>query len=209
MHKWAILLLILVYSEDGRGQSSWREWQAEGYYSEAKYEQALAIYRKLRAEEPNNAIWPYNLGTIYLKQEEYDSAAYFLTLAAEVNVDNAMADSISYNLANSHFNLGDMDKAIRHYTEVLINDPEHTRARDNLEIALARRQQQQHDSRQQNLEPSDFAREARRKALALASSRRYREAFELMQYAASQDSTVRAFAGFMQRLHTVATIAGD
>ena len=85
----------------------------------------------------------------------------------------------------------------------LLLGPDRAPARRNQEIARRRL-----ETPPQPPEPSDFAEEVKARADSLVAARQYQDALDVMQDGLSRDSTVAAYAEFVQRLDGVVQIEG-
>lgn len=74
-------------------------------------------------------------GNSYFQQKQYDSAAVYYNKLAEKKPDNAV---IYYNLGNAYYRLNNIGKAILNYERALKNDPDFTKASDNLYLTQGR-----------------------------------------------------------------------
>ena len=86
----------------------------------------------------------------------------------------------------------------------LLLDPDRAAARRNQEIARRRL-----GTPPPPPEPSDFAERVKARADSLVAARQYRAALDVMQDGLRRDSTVAAYAEFVQRLDGVAQIEGS
>jgi tetratricopeptide (TPR) repeat protein len=71
------------------------------YNAAGQTEQAIAAYREQVQNNPNNALYLYNLGSLLLNEERYDEAIQYLGRAVEQDPSNANAQ---YNYGAAHVN---------------------------------------------------------------------------------------------------------
>ncbi len=71
------------------------------YNAAGQTEQAIAAYQDQVQNDPNNALYLYNLGSLLLNEERYDEAMQYLGRAVQQNPSNANAQ---YNYGAAHVN---------------------------------------------------------------------------------------------------------
>lgn len=205
---WLLLFVMALLGaddglEDGR--------RGNALYEAGDYAGAAAAYRAgLERPAVDGALrWTllHNLGLALHQQDAYDEAATAFHRAADAAETPARRAQALYNAGNNAVAQDQLEAALDRYRQALLADPSYADARFNYELLkrqLAERQAQQPEPNA--IEPSDFARELKRRAEALASNRRYEDAYRLMQDGLQRDSTVAAFRSFIGRLSDVARI---
>ena len=113
---------------------------------------------------------------------------------------------VLFNAANLAAEMNNHNEALRRYREVLLLDPEHEAARYDYEF-LKRRHPDRSADESSSVDPSAYARRLKKKAEALVARSEYTTASALMKDGLQQDSTVRAYRGFIKRIEEVAQIA--
>lgn len=98
--------------------------------------QAEVDYRNAIAENKDNSIAQYNLGTMYYKQKSYDEAFYRLKNAStSTEISYEEKHKIFHNLGNTFMKDKAYDKAVMAYKEALRNNPTDEETRYNLAVA--------------------------------------------------------------------------
>lgn len=98
--------------------------------------QAEVDYRNAIAENKNNSVAQYNLGTMYYKQKSYNEAFLRLKNAStSTEVSREDKHRIFHNLGNVFMKEKQYDKAVESYKEALRNNPTDEETRYNLAVA--------------------------------------------------------------------------
>lgn len=123
-------------------------------FATADYDAALTAYREAQEAAPDAAPPFYNAGNAHYRQEAYDLAELRGLQALKNNegVEDGLTEDIYFNLGNSYFNLGQFDKAVTAYEEVLWRNPQALDAQHNLELALRMQEQQEEQSEEESSE---------------------------------------------------------
>ncbi len=153
----ALVLLAWPFSaQAGILRDSRIEEGIEAYEAE-DYETALQRFTDASIEHPNDPLLDYNMGNAYYKTRRFDEAeAAYQRVIARTN-DPGLKEKAWYNLGNTAFRQGKLEKAVEYYEEALKIDPNDQDAKRNLEITrreiqrrleAARKQQEQQQSSQ-------------------------------------------------------------
>lgn len=174
------------------------------------YENAIEAYHQildtLRYEDENIQ---FNLAQAYLKNStNKESKVQFEDLFLS---SNKHIQSLSYlQVSTIAFKNKEIPKTLQYLKEALRANPNNDKARYNYELLKKLNDQQNNSEQQQksdqNIEPSEFAKNLKEKAELLVSENRYDEALQLLQNGLKIDSSVQAYNSFIKRLETVATI---
>ncbi|MBD3244307.1 MAG: tetratricopeptide repeat protein [Chitinivibrionales bacterium] len=199
-----------------------RNKQAKRLYEQGKYDEALEVYNEALLAAPDEPALHANRGSVLFRTERYDDAVEAYDRALDGDTSGMAAD-VHYNRGNAYFRQGEqlmaagnqqaMEKfkaALTEYVQVLKLRPSDKEAKWNLELAAARVQQSQQPQNQggapRNMEPSEYAKEMKRKADELVARTEYREALALMQQALTKDKTVQVYREYMKRLGEVSGV---
>jgi Ca-activated chloride channel homolog len=111
-------------------------------FEEKNYEQAKKHFIDAQLDNPENQKLYYNIGTAAYMNEEYEQAKTNFKHALESDEKNLRHDA-QYNLANTHYRLGNFEDAINEYENILKEFPEDTKAKENLEFVKKKKQEKE------------------------------------------------------------------
>ncbi len=210
----APILLILIIAGTVSAQSlRGKVSRGNDEYREEKYQEALNSYQDALLSDPQHEIARFNTGDALYKLEKYDQAreAYEKLIGSP---DIRLESQAFYNIGNTYFQQDSLLKAIEAYKNALDRNPADTDTKYNLELARAKlkeqaekQQQQPQDQQQQQdqkqIQPSEYAKELKKRAEDMVARRQYFAAAALMKEGLQKDETVAAFQDFMQRIDQV------
>jgi Ca-activated chloride channel family protein len=110
-------------------------------FDEQNYQQAEKYFIDAQLEDPENLKLYYNIGAAAYMNKEYDQAKTNFKHALESDDKNLRHDA-GYNLANTHYRLGNLEDAINEYENILKEFPEDTKAEENLEFVKKKKEEQ-------------------------------------------------------------------
>lgn len=150
---WLLALLWLGAAgaapiDEGAADKSAR---AKKFYEEGHFEEALQLYRQAQVEAPEEKSLNYNAGSALFKTGDYAGAAAEFD-AATAGGDEGLKARAFYNLGNAHFQQQQYQQAVDAYRQALEHDWQDQEAKANLELALAKQQEQQQQQSQQGQE---------------------------------------------------------
>ncbi len=132
--------------------------QAEQFYAEKKYPEALKEFVDAQIDDPDSAGLKYNLANTYYQMKDYEKANKLLQSTALYG-DNQLSQKSYYNLGNVAYRSGKLQEAVEFYKKALELDPNDQDAKFNLEFVRReikkrieenkKRQQQQKQNQQQ------------------------------------------------------------
>ncbi|HXV61875.1 MAG TPA: tetratricopeptide repeat protein [Vicinamibacteria bacterium] len=110
-------------------------------YREGKLDDALASYTKAQVDHPEAPELHYNIGNVHYRKEDTDKAIeeYRTVLQA----GDELKRRAHYNIGNVHYKAQEWQEAVDAYKSALQIDPSDVEARQNLELALQKLNQQQ------------------------------------------------------------------
>lgn len=123
------------------------------HVEEKKYQTAVEEYRKAEVAKPKDPVIRYNLGTALYHLFQYRDAEKELEQALSAAKDSSTQSRGLYNYGNTKYRLGDFDKAIDAYKEVLNLSPKDEDAKYNLEFLRKKKSQfekKQEERKKQN-----------------------------------------------------------
>ncbi|MCF0223496.1 MAG: tetratricopeptide repeat protein [Fibrobacter sp.] len=190
------------------------------------YAAALEKYMKARESEPAEPILFYNIGTCQYRLGNYEEARKELETAIRMP-DRKLAAKASYNLANTHFRVGEKAgepseriaayrEAIAYYKKSIDLDNGFEKAKKNVEIVQRKlkeeidKQKQNQDENQDNDQKqpplSERAKEILARALQLSKDGKYEEAKGLLENIIAEDETAGQLNAYVQRIDDVIEI---
>ncbi|WP_300456893.1 VWA domain-containing protein [Desulfobacula sp.] len=111
-------------------------------FDEQNYEQAQKHFIDAQLADPEKAALYYNIGAAAYMSQDYEQAKKNFMQAATSDDIQLRQDAL-YNLANTHYRLGELDEAIKGYEKVLKEFPGDIQAKENLELARQKKQEQE------------------------------------------------------------------
>ena len=145
-------------------------------------------------------LW-HSLGLARAEQERYAQADSAFAQALARASGSGQRARYAFDAGTAALLADDPQRADSLLRRALLLDPSSASARRNQEIARRRLQ----DPPSQP-EPSDFARQLKARADSLVDLRQYGPAFDVMEEGLRQDSTVRAYQDFIDRLGGVVDV---
>lgn len=156
-------LMLIATPAWGADNSTKRERnlirQGNELYGQGKYHEALENFEKALVLNPSSYYALYNKACALVKLASDDNkgtandprkvaAGIFEQVGANTEVP-LLAEYANYNLGNMAFNDNEFDRAINAYKAALRINPNNRKARQNLLLALQRKEQQQNQQQQQ------------------------------------------------------------
>ena len=197
-------------------------------FAAGDYEGALKKYMEAREAEPANPMLFYNIGTCQYKLGNFEEAKKELESAVRMP-DKKMAAKAAYNLANTHFRMGEKAaegseriaawrESVAYLKKAIDLDNNFENAKKNVEIVQRKlkeeldkqkenkdqNQDQNNDQKQPPL--SDKAKEVLARALQLCKDGKYAEAKEMLENLIAEDETAGQLSGHVQRIDDVIEI---
>ncbi len=118
-------------------------------YEAKDYTEAKKQFIEAQIENPDDKRLYYNIGTAAYMNKEYEEALGLFAKALDAE-DAGLRHNTRFNLANTHFQMGNMDGAIKEYEAVLNEFPDDQEARENLELARQKKQEDKEKQDQQD-----------------------------------------------------------
>jgi Ca-activated chloride channel family protein len=113
-------------------------------YEAKDYTEAKKQFIEAQIENPDDKRLYYNIGTAAYMNKEYEEALGLFAKALDAE-DAGLRHNARFNLGNTHFQMGNMDEAIKEYEAVLKEFPDDREARENLELARQKKQEEKQD----------------------------------------------------------------
>jgi len=123
-------------------------------FESGDYEAALNHFIEGQLGDPDNPEIDFNIGTAYYRMGNFDEAAQSFERAAGSEAQGLRSKGL-YNLGNSRFKKGEVEKAIETWKSLLKETPQDKRATENLAFAkkkleeMKKQQDQKKDGEQQ------------------------------------------------------------
>ena len=196
-------------------------------FKNGDYAGALEKYMKAREAEPANPLLFYNIGTCQYKLGNFEEAKKELESAVRMP-DKNMAAKAAYNLANTHFRVGEKAQepsariaawreSVAYLKKAIDLDNDFENAKKNVEIVQRKlkeeldkqkenkdQNQNQNDQKQPPL--SDNAKQVLARALQLCKDGEYAEGKQMLENLIAEDETASQLSGHVQRIDDVIEI---
>jgi len=196
-------------------------------FAAGDYAGALEKYMKAREAEPANPLLFYNIGTCQYKLGNFEEAKKELESAVRMP-DKNMAAKAAYNLANTHFRVGEKAQepsariaawreSVAYLKKAIDLDNDFENAKKNVEIVQRKlkeeldkqkenkdQNQNQNDQKQPPL--SDKAKQVLARALQLCKDGKYAEGKQMLENLIAEDETASQLSGHVQRIDDVIEI---
>ena len=200
-------------------------------FAAGDYAGALEKYMKAREAEPANPLLFYNIGTCQYKLGNFEEAKKELESAVRMP-DKNMAAKAAYNLANTHFRVGEKAQepsariaawreSVAYLKKAIDLDNDFENAKKNVEIVQRKlkeeldkqkenkdqNQDQNQDQNDQKQPPlSDKAKQVLARALQLCKDGKYAEGKQMLENLIAEDETASQLSGHVQRIDDVIEI---
>lgn len=198
-------------------------------FAAGDYAGALEKYMKAREGSPAEPILFYNIGTCQYKLGNYDEAKKELESAVRMP-DKKLAAKAAYNLANTHFRVGEKAsepseriaawrESIAYLKKAIDLNEDFENAKKNVEIVqrklkeeIDKQKENQDQNKDQNQDDqkqpplSEKAKEALARALQLSKDGKYEEAKALLENTIAEDETAGQLNSYVQRMDDVIEI---
>jgi tetratricopeptide (TPR) repeat protein len=196
-------------------------------FAAGDYAGALEKYMKAREAEPANPLLFYNIGTCQYKLGNFEEAKKELESAVRMP-DKNMAAKEAYNLANTHFRVGEKAQepsariaawreSVAYLKKAIDLDNDFENAKKNVEIVQRKlkeeldkqkenkdQNQNQNDQKQPPL--SEKAKQVLARALQLCKDGKYAEGKQMLENLIAEDETASQLSGHVQRIDDVIEI---
>ena len=153
MKKLLPILLIMILALTACGQSAEKLTnQGNEAYAQESYDKALQAYQQALKKDPELSPAYYNAANALYRQGNYTDTAALTQQALETyqGEDPTLPEHSLYNQGNAFFLTKKLDQAIESFKAALRLNPADTEAKENLELALLQKQQQEQQQQQQN-----------------------------------------------------------
>ncbi|MBU4055328.1 MAG: VWA domain-containing protein [Proteobacteria bacterium] len=137
-----VLGLMFATPSTGFAESAFQEVQKGiGAYHQGDYEAALKHFIDAQLKEPDQPEIYYNIGNTYYKLGDFDAAWKNYSEALK-SPDKEIREKTRYNMGNARFRKNQLKEAISEYEAALKLGPEDKQAKDNLELAKKKLEEQ-------------------------------------------------------------------
>ena len=196
-------------------------------FAAGDYAGALEKYMKAREAEPANPMLFYNIGTCLYKLGNFEEAKKELESAVRMP-DKNMAAKAAYNLANTHFRVGEKAQepsariaawreSVAYLKKAIDLDNDFENAKKNVEIVQRKLKEEldkQKENKDQNQDQnnqkqpplSDNAKQVLARALQLCKDGKYAEGKQMLENLIAEDETASQLSGHVQRIDDVIEI---
>ncbi|MCX5868094.1 MAG: tetratricopeptide repeat protein [Proteobacteria bacterium] len=125
--------LLLAFNSDLFASARSRAREAEKFYKNQKYQEAISAFSDAQMDDPGNNILQYNLSNAKYRINNYEEA-YKSYQGAAGSPDLKLREKAFYNLGNAAYRQGKLDEAIEWYQKALELDPNDQDAKFNIEF---------------------------------------------------------------------------
>ena len=207
----AVLLIVSPFTDlDKIARVNKAKKEAEKAYMEGNYQKAHDAYKLLidsMGVKEDEVLLDFAHTQYHLK-DTTNAVKSYQQLAQSSN--RTIASVAEQQLGQAFFDKKQYEPALEHYKNALKENPSHQDARYNYELLKKliqeQKNQQDQNKNQKNQEPSEYAKQMKKKAEELVAQRNYNDAYNLMQMALQKDQTVSSFNDFISRIKDVAEI---
>lgn len=119
-------------------------------FSEAKFDNAEAQYKRALERQADNDVASYNLGNTYYRKGKLEDAINAFDQTIKVTKSNPVKQNAYYNKGVAYQTANKLDECIVAYKNALLLNPNDEAARQNLQRALKQQQQQNNQNQNQN-----------------------------------------------------------
>ena len=222
MRFFAFLMFFLVAGAFARPINDGNKLYAAGDYAGA-----LEKYMKAREAEPANPMLFYNIGTCQYKLGNFEEAKKELESAVRMP-DKAMAAKAAFNLAKTHFRVGEKAsepsariaawrESVGYLKKAIDLDNDFENAKKNVEIVQRKLKEEldkQKENKDQNQDQNDQkqpplsekAKQVLARALQLCKDGKYAEGKQMLENLIAEDETAGQLSGHVQRIDDVIEI---
>jgi len=116
-------------------------------YEAKQYEEAKKQFIDAQLQNPDDKRLYYNIGTAAYMNKEYQEALGHFSKALDAK-DVTLRHNARFNIANTHFRMGNMDEAIKEYETVLKEFPDDREAKENLEFAKQKKEEKKEENKE-------------------------------------------------------------
>jgi Ca-activated chloride channel homolog len=149
-----LLLTANVYSEDFKEMN---DLGVKAYNSE-NYDSSLQYFQNAQELNPESKVVDFNLGNALHQQGQYEQALKNYENSAILE-DSLLNSQAYYNIGNTQYRAGALDKAVEAYKKSLDYNPDDEDTKYNLELAINKLEEQQQQQQEQCDNPDDKEKE--------------------------------------------------
>ncbi len=200
------ILMIIVDSDINKiARVNQTKSMAEEAYKNGEYERAISSFRiltdSLGVDEDPVFL---NLANAYFHQSDTTNAAQYYTRV--LSSENPEMRSLAYQqmgVINKQRNK--LEDALSNFKSSLKSNPKNEDARFNYELVkkMLDNQEDQEQNKDDDIEPSEFAKQLKEQADRLVKQNLFNEAMAIMQKGLQEDETVAAYKSFISKLNDV------
>jgi len=205
-----LALCLVPWSGGASPSSAFRDYQSGDFKS------SFDEYNRLAGQKTNDYRLHYDAGAAAYKAKQLEAAQKHFDAA--LNTPDIISDPLNqqrtyYNLGNTLYRMGEplpdpdkkkelWQKALENYSRAIHLNTNDLDARNNL--AYVQKQLEELKQQQQNdLKPSDAAKEAKARADEAVKQRQYEQALDIMETSRKQDPTTEYYADYIKRLQEI------
>jgi len=179
--------------------------KGETAFSNGDYETAIAAFRLLSDSlEVREDPILLNLANAYFLQSDTANAIQYYSIVTG-SEDRKMSSLAYQQLGIINQQQNKMQDALSDFKASLKADPGNEDSRYNYELLkkMMKEQEQQDQNKDEDIEPSDYAKKLKAQADQLVKQNLFENALSLMQKGLEEDKTVAAYNAFITKLNDV------
>jgi Ca-activated chloride channel family protein len=145
-----VLLILFIFTAPTILAADYKDLNEKGVkaFKREAYDSSLQYFQEALEENPENKAIDFNLGNALHQQGMYQDALQSYEMAAR-SADSSLSAESFYNIGNTHFRAGELDKAAGAYKKSLSYAPDDKDTKYNLELALKKMEEQQQQQQNQ------------------------------------------------------------
>jgi Mg-chelatase subunit ChlD len=149
-----ILIMLSIAAVSCQKPVNKQEYQAAQLLAKGDIEAAKSLFSQM-LQADSSARNLYQLGTVFMLSQQYDSMAMCYEAAIGLSPDSALLQKLYFNIGNVAYLKGDFAFAVEAFSEVLVIQPGNYRAQYNLCMALAHIKPPDNEDQQQDQDQNE------------------------------------------------------
>ncbi len=146
----SVLLILCIFLAPTILAADYKDLNEKGVkaFKREAYDSSLQYFKEALEENPESGAIDFNLGNAFHQQGMYQDALQSYEMATR-SADSSLSAESFYNIGNTHFRAGELDKAADAYKKSLSYAPDDKDTKYNLELTLKKLEEQQQQQKNQ------------------------------------------------------------